>query len=76
MGERGGWMFIALCILLIESLFFLLALHCLYCSTSVSWALAHSNKQMQWVDGHLFLVFIHDMLDFQQYFPFICFFIT
>lgn len=39
-------------------------------------ALAHSNKQMQWVDGHLFLVFIHDMLDFQQYFPFICFFIT
>ena len=41
MGERGGWRFIALCIFLIESLSFLLALHCLCCSTSISLCLLH-----------------------------------
>ena len=53
MGEQGGWRFIALCIILIESLSFLLALHCLYCSTSMSPWLLHmpTNRLMSFLIG-------------------------
>ena len=53
MGERGGCKFIALCIILIESLSFLLAFHCLCCSTSISLWLLHmpTNKFINFLIG-------------------------
>ena len=41
MGDQGGYKFIALCIILTESLSFLLVLHCICCSTSMSLCLLH-----------------------------------